>query len=85
MGDTLHAHFGCGVDIHGFRGRRLRDGEVRKRNITLGVGNAIDGNAGGKDYFLDAEFTGSFYYGVRAEGVDAEGFVVGDAVWLGNT
>ena len=58
---------------------------MREGDITFRVGNSIDGDTGGKDYFLDTELTGGFYYSVRAEGVDAEGFVVGDAVWLGNT
>lgn len=58
---------------------------MREGNAAFSVGDSIDGDAGGKDYLLDAKFTGSFYYGVRAEGVDAECFVVGDAVWLGDS
>nr|GFD52884.1 hypothetical protein [Tanacetum cinerariifolium] len=83
--DALHAHFGRGVDVHGLRGRLLRDGEVRERDVAFGVGHAVDGDGGGEDDLLDAQLAGGFYYVVRGERVDPEGFVVGDAVWLGNT
>jgi hypothetical protein len=55
---------------------------VRKGDVSLGVGDAVDGDAGREDYLLDAQLAGGFYYGVGGEGVDAEGFVVGDAIWL---
>jgi hypothetical protein len=55
---------------------------VREGDVALGVGDAVDGDAGGEDDFGDAEFAGGFYYGVGGERVDSEGFVVGDAVWL---
>lgn len=53
--------------------------------VAFGVGDAVDGYAGGEDYLFDPQFAGCFYYGVGAECVDAEGFVVGDAVWLRDT
>lgn len=82
MGNTLHAHLGGGVDVHGLCGRGFGDGEVWEGDVALGVGYAVDGNGRGEDDLLDAEFAGCFYYGVRRESVDAEGFRVGDAVGL---
>jgi hypothetical protein len=58
---------------------------VREGDVALGVGYAIDGDGRGEDNLLNAEFTGCFYYGVGRKSVDAEGFRVGDAVWLGDT
>lgn len=82
--DALHADFGGGVDVHGFCGGGFCDWEVREGDIAFGVGDAIDGDGGGEDDLLDAQFARGFYYGVGGEGVDAEGFVVGDAVGLGD-
>ncbi len=80
--DALHAYFGGGVDVHGLCWRGFCDGEVREGSVPFGVGDAVDRDGGGEDEFFDAQFAGCFYDGVGAEGVDAEGFVVGDAVWL---
>ena len=51
---------------------------------AFGVGDAVDGDGAGEEDLFDAEFAGGFYYRVRGEHVDAEGFVVGDAVGLGD-
>jgi hypothetical protein len=55
---------------------------VREGDVAFGVGDAVDGDGGGEDDFFDAEFASCFYYGVGGERVDAEGFVVRDAVRL---
>jgi hypothetical protein len=52
---------------------------------AFGIGDAIGGEAGGEDYLADAELTGGFEDVVGAEGVDAVGFVVGEAHGLGDT
>jgi hypothetical protein len=80
--DALHADLAGGVDIHGFCGRGFGDGEVGEGMVALGVGDAVDGDGGREDDFLDAEFARGFYYCVRRECVDAEGFAVGDPVGL---
>lgn len=59
-GYALHTDFAGSVNVHGLGGRVFGQGKVRVVDVAFGVADAVGGDGGGEDDFLDSEFAGGF-------------------------